>query len=85
MYTMFIEYIEDIEKGMQLSRLGLFNSKLLNYDKLESINNQNITNYYSFHISLLTKKPSIPLPYYIQINKHILKMIIKCIIKTKKC
>jgi len=52
MYTMFIEYIEDIEKGMQLSRLGLFNSKLLNYDKLESINNQNITNYYSFHISL---------------------------------
>lgn len=38
----FIEYIEDIEMGMQLSRLGLFNPKLLNYDQLENINNQNI-------------------------------------------
>jgi len=38
----FIEYIKDIEMGMQLSRLGLFNPKLLNYDKLERINSQNI-------------------------------------------
>lgn len=38
----FIEFIEDIEMGMQLSRLGLFNPKLLNYDKLENVNSQNI-------------------------------------------
>lgn len=38
----FTEYVEDLEMGMQLSRLGLFNPKLLNYDKLENINSQNI-------------------------------------------
>lgn len=38
----FTEYIEDIEMGMQLSRLGLFNPKLLNYDKLENVNAKNI-------------------------------------------
>jgi len=32
----FIEYFEDIEMGMQLSQ------KILNYDKLESIDSQNI-------------------------------------------
>jgi len=40
--SQFIEYIEDIEMGMQLSRLGLFNPKLLTYDKLDSVNNRNI-------------------------------------------
>jgi len=40
----FTEYIEDVEMGMQLSRLGLFNPKLLNYDKLENVNSQNILN-----------------------------------------
>uniref|UniRef100_V9H1L4 Envelope protein n=2 Tax=Drosophila ananassae TaxID=7217 RepID=V9H1L4_DROAN len=38
----FIEYIEDLEMGMQLSRLGLFNPKLLNYDKLQNVNSENI-------------------------------------------
>jgi len=38
----FTEYIEDLEMGMQLSRLGLFNPKLLNYDKLDNVNSQNI-------------------------------------------
>lgn len=28
--------------GMQLSRLGLFNPKLLNYDRLENVNTKNI-------------------------------------------
>jgi len=40
----FTEYIEDLEMAMQLSRLGLFNPKLLNYDKLENVNSQNILN-----------------------------------------
>jgi len=43
---LFIEYIEDIEMGMQLSRLGHFNPKLLNYNKLESIDSKKKTNYY---------------------------------------
>lgn len=38
----FTEYIEDIAMGMQLSRLGLFNPKLLNYDKLENVDSSNI-------------------------------------------
>lgn len=38
----FIEYVEDVEMGMQLSRLGLFNPKWLNYDKLDNVNNRNI-------------------------------------------
>lgn len=38
----FIEYIEDLEMGMQLSRLGLLNPKLLAYDKLNNVNSQNI-------------------------------------------
>jgi len=37
----FTEYVEDLEMAMQLSRLGLFNPKLLNYDKLENVNSQN--------------------------------------------
>lgn len=40
--TQFTEYIEDIAMGMQLSRLGLFNPKLLNYDRLENVDSSNI-------------------------------------------
>jgi len=38
----FIEYIVDIEMGMKLSRLKLFNPKLLKFDKLEGTYSQNI-------------------------------------------
>jgi len=38
------EYVEDLEMAMQLFRLGLFNPKMLNYDKLENMNGQNILN-----------------------------------------
>lgn len=38
----FTEYIEDIAMGMQLSRLGLFNPKLLNHDRLENVDSSNI-------------------------------------------
>lgn len=40
--TQFIEYIEYIAMGMQLSRLGIFNPKLLNCDKLENVDRTNI-------------------------------------------
>jgi len=33
----FTEYIEDIELGMQLTRLGIFNPKLLKHDYLKHV------------------------------------------------
>jgi len=34
----FTEYVEDIELGMQMTRLGLFNPKLLKHDYLKNMN-----------------------------------------------
>jgi len=34
----FTEYVEDIELGMQITRLGLFNPKLLKHDYLKNVN-----------------------------------------------
>lgn len=36
----FTEYIEDIELGMQLTRLGIFNPKLLKHDYLKHVNSE---------------------------------------------
>lgn len=38
----FTEYIEDIEMGSQLTRLGIFNPKLLKHDNLGNVNFQNL-------------------------------------------
>jgi len=40
----FAEYIEDLEMGMQLARLGIFNPKLLKQDYLTNINSEILLN-----------------------------------------
>lgn len=40
----FTEYIEDIELGMQFTRLGIFNPKLLKHDPLKHINSEKLLN-----------------------------------------
>nr|AAC33319.1 envelope protein [Drosophila virilis] len=40
----FTEYIEDIEMGMQLTRLGIFNPKLLKHDYLLHVNSEKLLN-----------------------------------------
>lgn len=40
----FTEYIEDIELGMQLTRLGIFNPKLLRHDPLSHVNSEKLLN-----------------------------------------
>jgi len=40
----FSEYIEDIELGLQLTRLGIFNSKLLKHDSLIHVNSEQLFN-----------------------------------------
>jgi len=38
----FTEYIEDIELGLQLTRLGIFNPKLLKHDLLIHVNSEKL-------------------------------------------
>jgi hypothetical protein len=38
----FTEYIEDIELGLQLTRLGIFNPKLLRHDSLTHVNSEKL-------------------------------------------
>jgi len=40
----FTEYIEDIELGLQLTRLGIFNPKLLKHDLLIHVNSEKLLN-----------------------------------------
>jgi len=40
----FTEYIEDIELGLQLTRLGTFNPKLLKHDLLTHVNSEKLLN-----------------------------------------
>jgi len=40
----FTEYIEDIELGLQLTRLGTFNPKLLKHDSLIHVNSEKLLN-----------------------------------------
>lgn len=40
----FTEYIEDIKLGMQLTRLGIFNPKLLKHDYLTNVNSEKVPN-----------------------------------------
>lgn len=40
----FTEYIEDIELSLQLTRLGIFNPKLLKHDQIDHINHEKLMN-----------------------------------------
>jgi len=40
-------YIEDIEHGMQLTRLGIFNPKLLKHDLLTHISSEKLLHWHT--------------------------------------